>query len=454
MIMEIIRNVNELYINMLGMNPVKLDAKYRWSKLIVSLDIDDGKVLFSGLSRAIVFLHNSELDNLYDIKTYEFLYRMYFLVPEDYNEIEAVNMLRDKLRIPVDDLYLNFINRYTILPTLACNARCEYCYESKLKHKRNMTSATALKVAEFILRKSTHTDTVRLSWFGGEPLVNYKAIDLIVNQLKNNGKRVESEIITNGYLIDDKMMKKFVENWGIYSVQITLDGVGEVYNRIKNYVNVKENAYQRIVNNIKMLLSAGIIVNIRLNVTLENGDALLEVVEDMNAIFGARSGLRIYCRAIFEEGKPRTEEENKPIYDSILKIESKLKEYEFSIGQNCDENMTIVQCMADDGRSVLIDPEGNLGTCEHHVADDFYGNVGNSDIDFDILNGWRDYGQDKDICKDCPVYTECLRPNKCIELRNCDRVVRDYRIHQYKEGLERLYLDYRMNNMIPSALML
>lgn len=452
--MEILKNVNELYVNMLGVNPINLNNKYRLNNLIISVDIDDGKVMLNGLTRAIVYMHDPEFDNLYDIHTYEFLYRAYFLVPEDFNEYEEASKIRHKLRPPVDDLYLTRINRFTILPTLACNARCEYCYESKLKMKRNMTPETALKVSEYILQKSSMYNNIRLNWFGGEPLVNYKVIDLITNYLKSRGKNFVGDITTNGFLFSDKLVKKAVENWNITSAQITLDGTEEVYNRVKNYVNVKESAYKVVINNIAKLISNGIEISIRLNVTPDNGEELLNVVEDLNAIFGARSGLRIYCRAIFEDAHPRTEEENKPIYDSILKIENKLKEYEFSIGQPCNEYIGIMQCMADDGASVLINPEGLIGTCEHHVSNDFFGDVRNSNIDKEILEGWRDYMEDMDICKTCPVYAECLRPKKCIELRSCDNIIKNYRIHQYKEGLEKIYLEYRLNNMIPSTLLL
>ena len=95
--MEIIRGVNDFYVNMLGINPVDSTISYRFNKLIMQIDIDDGKVMFNGLTRSVVFLYNYELDNLQDIKTYEFLYRAYFLVPEGYDEIEQVKIIRSKL---------------------------------------------------------------------------------------------------------------------------------------------------------------------------------------------------------------------------------------------------------------------------------------------------------------------------------------------------------------------
>ena len=67
-----------------------------------------------------------------------------------------------------------------------------------------------------------------------------------------------------------------------------------------------------------------------------------------------------------------------------------------------------MQCMADDGTSVLINPDGLIGTCEHYVSSDFFGNINNNIIDSDILKGWREYENDLDICKTCPKMTQYL----------------------------------------------
>ena len=168
--MEILRNVNDGYVSMLGINPIDATKSYRWNKLITSIDIDDGKVMFNGLTRAIVFLNNNELESICDIKTYAFLYRAYFLVDENFDEYSEIKKMRDKLQTPIDDLYLSQINRYTIVTTLACNARCKYCYEASIKHKKNMTPTTALKIAEYIATNSDPSMPITLDWFGGEPL--------------------------------------------------------------------------------------------------------------------------------------------------------------------------------------------------------------------------------------------------------------------------------------------
>ena len=158
--MEILRNVNNEYVSMLGINPIDATKSYRWNKLITSVDIDDGKVMFNGLTRAIIFLKNIELENICDIKTYEFLYRAYFLVDSEFNEYSKVEEIRSKLRTPVDDLYLTKIRRYTILTTLGCNARCKYCYEKNIKTKKALSNIDALRIADYIINHSNINDNI------------------------------------------------------------------------------------------------------------------------------------------------------------------------------------------------------------------------------------------------------------------------------------------------------
>lgn len=452
--MEILQNVNDVYVSMLGVNPINMENKYRWNKLITSIDIDNGKVMFNGLTRAIIFLNDTELENICDIKTYEFLYRAYFLVDENFNELLEVTKIRQRLQIPIDDLYLSSINRYTIITTLACNARCKYCYEAGIKNKRSMSTATALKIADFMINNSDKQKTLRLNWFGGEPLVNSKVIDLITNYLASRGYNYTSEITTNGYGFDETLIRKAKNNWHLRSAQITLDGTEQAYNEIKNYVNAKESPYIKVLNNIQLLLNYGISVNIRLNVGDDNGENLLELVDELNLIFGTNPRLHIYCRALFDDGNIKSEEQNAQIYKYINQIIDKLQEYGFSVGNNCGPEIALSQCMADDGSSVLIDSLGRIGTCEHYLDKDFFGTINNSDRDMQILKDWHDYMPDLEICKDCPIYADCLRPKKCIELRHCDRIIKDYRTKEYELGLKRFYIKYRMNNIPQNVLLL
>ena len=96
-----------------------------------------------------------------------------------------------------------------------------------------MNEDTAEAVAKFII-KSYNGKKVSIQWFGGEPLCNISAIDKICTYLTEHKISYKSTMTTNGYLFDNEVVKKSVDVWNLQSVQITLDGLAETYNKVKN----------------------------------------------------------------------------------------------------------------------------------------------------------------------------------------------------------------------------
>lgn len=68
-----------------------------------------------------------------------------------------------------------------------------------------MTEDTAHEVAAYIANNIKH-NKAHLRWFGGEPLVAKNIIDIICQDLANSGISIESSIISNGYLFNEKMV--------------------------------------------------------------------------------------------------------------------------------------------------------------------------------------------------------------------------------------------------------
>lgn len=58
-----------------------------------------------------------------------------------------------------------------IVPTLACNFKCPYCYETKLSHK-TMNTSTMEQIIKFV--ENSGCKTVNLCWHGGEPLLAFE----------------------------------------------------------------------------------------------------------------------------------------------------------------------------------------------------------------------------------------------------------------------------------------
>lgn len=111
---------------------------------------------------------------------------------------------------------------YVILPTTGCNARCVYCYEEGYAVK-TMTSETADRLVDFIC-ETRYDDTVKLRWFGGEPLANAKIISYICKGLQERGVPYKSSMVTNASLLTKELAHEAKELWHLERVQVSLDG--------------------------------------------------------------------------------------------------------------------------------------------------------------------------------------------------------------------------------------
>jgi len=229
-------------------NPSKQTGRYRLMRYHFRLECEEGVVLLNTVSGELVLLseeekeildclpltYRPEMDELIDHR---------FLVPEDFDELFSAIQLRKVIR------NLNYRNddvtSFTILPTTTCNARCFYCYESGFPHN-SMNEETILRTVDYITARCGRTKRVALSWFGGEPTLGEKSIDRICEGLEEKGINFASSMISNGYLFTQQMVQKARGKWRLRSIQITLDGTEEVYNRVKAYVNPEESPFQRV----------------------------------------------------------------------------------------------------------------------------------------------------------------------------------------------------------------
>ncbi|WP_080797824.1 radical SAM/SPASM domain-containing protein [Arabiibacter massiliensis] len=250
-------------------------------------------IVYSTLSTSIIVMDNEEARRIFDecdfsdAATCAELLEMGLL----YDETEPQNdILRDSRSKVVNGG--TGITGVTIAPTMACNARCFYCFEHGARWG-SMDDATADAVADFLVAHCPGKELF-IAWFGGEPLMAADTIDRITQRITRSGVVVESTLTTNGILLDDSMRKR-LPSWGTYRVQVTLDGIGEEYNRIKSYVGIEEDPFDRVMENIKGLFDMGdLSVHIRLNYRSTDRDAIQKTFDYINRRFGDQPNLYLY----------------------------------------------------------------------------------------------------------------------------------------------------------------
>ena len=264
------------------------------SEYIIVQDLNNTeKLLYSTISTSMVILENSLYDEIFirqdfnsHLETIKQLLDMGFLCREKNSQLKELERIRKEI-VEAD----HGITAITIAPTMECNARCYYCFENGAR-KGTMTEDTAKQVVDFLAKYCTSKE-LYVSWFGGEPLMAPDIIDQITEGLISSNINVESTITTNGILIDKNMIFK-MKKWNVQRVQITLDGLEEKYNVIKNYIYSFENPFERIMQNIEMLMDNDINVHLRVNYKSTDERTVIETMNYLHLRFGSYDKLYLY----------------------------------------------------------------------------------------------------------------------------------------------------------------
>lgn len=419
------------------------EKQYRMNKYVVSLEYEGQILLFNTLTRELISLDKEEYNGIYsNYDVSKALIEKYFLVDSTFDE-KIVSQQISSLANALSNK--KSITHYTVFPTMACNARCFYCFEHGAK-RHSMSEQVAKDSADYIIKKSEGKD-VSIQWFGGEPLCNIKAIDIISSRLKENNITFKSRMITNGYLLDYKMLDHAVENWNLNHVQITLDGTREVYNKIKNYVYKPNNdAFDKVINNIGFALAKGLSVYIRINLHKDNCDDINELTAFLCDKFkGYESKLSIYCWLLYDNrGIVKAEKnitERKLLTDRLLEIEEKIYKLGFALKNTPKKNIVTTMCIADSDRSITILPDGNIGKCDHFSDERFIGDIYSNDYSSDMISFFKQRKQEVELCDFCPLYPQCVNLKNCPDasVDVCDEIEQNRLLHTLYNQMRNAY---------------
>lgn len=262
--------------------------------------------------------------------------------------------------------YLNDLcsgHTITLAVTHNCNARCNYCYEYGIKHS-SMNEKIINGIVDFAAKLG---DSIRINWFGGEPLLNTKAIDEISIKLHEQNIEFSSYLITNGSLLNDEIIKRMTELWNVKDVQISIDGLEETYLRIKNYKNPDENLYYKLLGNIIKLAKSDIFVHIRINISHNNISEISELQKELENVFSKYDNIIIYPAFVTGIGEPFKEEEMIDIVSKMMKNTRDVSK--LTADTKLFSLPRLHSCAVQSKNSFTIDSDGYIYKCEHHVGD-------------------------------------------------------------------------------------
>ena len=409
--MVVVKEQYDAFIDFFGFQNNDKNTLYKKSIYCFERSLENKKLIYNHLSGEMVCFEEGESNN-------DYLIKHWFSVPEDYDEhIAAAEFKKHMFSHNSKD---NTIDFCTVLTTTACNARCFYCYEKNLKSEF-MSAKQALGISEFLAENADKNGIV-IDWYGGEPLVNSEVIDIIIDDLIKRNVNYSTMMISNGYLLDDKTVKKAKDLWKLSRVQITLDGLNEVYSRAKNYKNGDKNAFFKVIENIKRLMDNQIHAEIRINVDLYNLDEVEKLTDYLIEEFQHRKYINVYIHSLFKNHScnsiSHTEDEWKKIIEKVIQLENRLYEYglyECSLRKAPKTNA----CLGDDSKACTIMPNGNLIRCRDFLDAAPAGNALSKTVIKKVVDDWRELSEEFEKCKTCKIYPECNRLKMCTEHENC-----------------------------------
>ncbi|MBE6956121.1 MAG: radical SAM protein [Ruminococcaceae bacterium] len=413
--MKVISPVNEGVLTILK-RFLKTEFRGRLSKYCVAEKTEDGVLLFNLMTREMVLLSEEEYSRVTQL---DYLRQRWFVVPEGLDEQECMDFVRLVLR--ARDKEKDIITGYTIFTTTDCNARCFYCFELG-RSRVPMSAEVAQKAADYIV-DHCQGKKVRMTWFGGEPLMNPEAIDIICDTLHQAKVEFTSFMYTNGYLFNDAMVEKAVTRWNLKRLQITLDGTESVYNHVKAYIYREGNPYQIVQDNIRRLVDRSIKVIIRLNMDMHNAQDLLALVDEMSQRFAGQKNLSIYAYHLFKEGTTNaelhTDEEWRERVQAMHKLRERLEAGGLMRPSEISQKIRLNFCKVDAGKDITILPDGSIGLCDHFSESEFIGHIDREGLDAETMARWRRPAAEIPECADCFYYPECFRLENCTSSSRC-----------------------------------
>lgn len=412
-----------------GAQAEKPGADYRKTTLALEVGCDGGKLLYHTLTGVLILLEDARE---WESRRAELIQNR-FLVPTDFDEAAyadealAVAALLQKKKTAAR-------THFTILTTTDCNARCYYCYEAGVS-KCTMTEATARAVADYIARVSGG-EKVEISWFGGEPLLNIPAIDCICTSLAAAGVPFSSKMTSNGYLFDAAAVEKAKTLWNLQSIQITLDGTAENYERIKAYTDASGGAFARVLSQISHAIGCGVNVCIRLNVCEDNIDDLSALIDELAAYFPNREHLLVYTSFLGDFRGDGRFSSRVLTAERYFALKQKAADAGFSVGNRpLSPEWKSNACMADNDGSDIILPDGGLCRCEHVLGQARCGQVDKDERDEEVLRRWKERVRLPE-CPACALYPRCINLKKCAWVgAHCSDLIRTVRKRDLAEQM-------------------
>ena len=244
-------------------------------------------------------------------KAYDFLKE---LQKRNGKQTQSFDNLSEYLLLKAKEKGIPLSGQFELTPL--CNFSCKMCYVHLKEDQLQGQSVLPVSTWKDLMRQAWETGMIQATLTGGECLA-YPGFEELFLYLHSLG--CEVNILTNGFLLDDKRIRFFQEHKPAV-IQITLYGWNDdVYERVTG-----QRAFGQVTENIRKAIKAGL--SIKLNVTPNNylGEDALETVREARAL--CKRVMVNSCIFPPREETGRNEQLDNPDIQLYLRIYRKMNE--------------------------------------------------------------------------------------------------------------------------------
>ena len=153
----------------------------------------------------------------------------------------------------------NKLEQLTLQVTQGCNFRCSYCsysQENSLNRKhsaKHMSYETAKQAVDFFAERTKDSGHLNISFYGGEPLLEYDLIIQIIKyiQTRLEGREVSYNITTNATLLTPPKLDTLLKN--NVNVLVSFDGNRENHNRGRKFAKNGYGTFDAVMAALKRI---------------------------------------------------------------------------------------------------------------------------------------------------------------------------------------------------------
>lgn len=346
------------------------NSNLKWSIWNDVIAINRGKsVIFNTFTCSAVILQEDIIKQNVEQLPQDIVRTLYLagiIVNEDKNEKDI--FLESFCAGKRDLSYLDL----TILLTHNCQFNCQYCFEGD-KKAINIGHNVSQHIVSYLDTLVNTCKKIRVTWFGGEPLIAYQTLKNMSHQLlnfcKKNGIEYIADMTTNGYALTKERITELINELKIQRFIITIDGLADIHDKRRPLRNGKR-TFNTIWNNIIDLVNAGAWVTLRMTIDRENYSHIYKFLDYLaTSPLAKRIGLS-FCRTIDYNFTPKeiksmlySEQEFRDIEWSCISYANKLGLWKYSF----PHRSPLGGCLRDG--DIVISADGNIYKCLDTIGD-------------------------------------------------------------------------------------